>query len=156
MSSDTFVIRLCVFQVTVETGPGVARQKEAEEGEMVTIKCNVSANPPPMTVEWLRDGRPDFRQNGDLLKLHRVSADSAGTYICRATNTLNPTGATRQRIQKVGNATVTLLVRHRPGKAQITPDRPIASEGNAVTLTCSASPPGWPTPQYRYVHLSPC
>ncbi|BES87266.1 negative regulation of ERBB signaling pathway [Nesidiocoris tenuis] len=137
-------------QVSVETGPGIARQKEAEEGEMVTIRCNVSANPPPISIEWLRDGRPDFRQNGDVLKLHRVSADSAGTYMCRATNVLSPTSATRQRSTRVGNATVTLLVRHRPGKAQITPDRPVASEGNAVTLTCSASPPGWPTPQYRW------
>ncbi|XP_073977737.1 contactin-2-like isoform X4 [Rhodnius prolixus] len=137
-------------QVTVETGPGIARQREAEEGEMVTIKCNVSANPPPITVEWLREGRPEFRQSGELLKLHKVTADSAGTYMCRATNILNPTTTTRLRSNRVGNATVTLLVRHRPGKAQITPDRPIASEGNGVTLTCSASPPGWPTPQYRW------
>ncbi|XP_014244572.1 hemicentin-1 isoform X1 [Cimex lectularius] len=136
--------------VSIETGPGLARQIEAEEGEMVTIKCNVSANPPPITVEWLREGRPDFRQNGEVLKLHRVAADSAGTYMCRATNILNPTTTTRQRSNRVGNATVTLLVRHKPGKAQITPDRPIASEGNGVTLTCSASPPGWPTPQYRW------
>ncbi|XP_066903538.1 contactin-2 isoform X3 [Halyomorpha halys] len=137
-------------QVTVESGPGVAKQKEAEEGESITIKCNVSANPPPITIEWLRDGRPDFRQNGEVLKLNRVSADNAGTYICRAANVLNPTSPSRQRINKVGNDSVTLLVRHRPGKAQITPDRPIASEGNGVTLTCSATPPGWPTPQYRW------
>ncbi|KAL1139642.1 hypothetical protein AAG570_006620 [Ranatra chinensis] len=137
-------------QVTIESGSGTSRQKEVEDGEMVTIKCNVSANPPPLTVEWLREGRQDFRQNGEVLKLHRVSAESAGTYICRANNVLSPTSLTRQRSNRVGNASITILVRHRPGKAQITPDRPIASEGNGVTLTCSASPPGWPTPQYRW------
>lgn len=66
----------------------------------------------------------------------------------RASNVLNPYN--KQRSTRVGNATVTLLVRHRPGKASITPDRPIASEGNGVTLTCSANPPGWPAPQYRW------
>ncbi|XP_075224340.1 hemicentin protein echinoid isoform X2 [Lycorma delicatula] len=136
--------------VTVETGPGVAKQREAEEGETVMIKCNVSANPPPITVEWTREGRPDFRQQGDTLKLHRVSADSAGTYTCRAVNILNLSSVSRQRVNRVGNASITLLVRHKPGQAQITPDRPIATEGSGVTLTCSASPPGWPVPQYRW------
>ncbi|XP_039283804.1 hemicentin-1 isoform X1 [Nilaparvata lugens] len=135
-------------KVTVETGPGVARQREAEEGEIVMIKCNVSANPAPITVEWTREGRPDFRQPGDVLTLHRVTADSAGTYTCRAVNILNL--SSRQRVNRVGNASVTLLVRHKPGQAQITPDRPIATEGSGVTLTCSASPPGWPVPQYRW------
>lgn len=114
------------------------------------IKCNVSANPPPITVEWTREGRPDFRQQGDVLKLHRVSADSAGTYTCRAVNILNLSTVSRQRVNRVGNASITLLVRHKPGQAQITPDRPIATEGSGVTLTCSASPPGWPVPQYRW------
>lgn len=62
-------------QVAIESGPS---QREAEEGESLSIKCNVSANPPPLTVEWTREGRPDFRQNGPVLKLHRVVADSAG------------------------------------------------------------------------------
>lgn len=34
-----------------------------------------------MTVEWTREGRPDFRQTGQVLKLHRVVADSAGKFI---------------------------------------------------------------------------
>uniref|UniRef100_A0A1B6H4Y3 Uncharacterized protein n=3 Tax=Proconiini TaxID=565685 RepID=A0A1B6H4Y3_9HEMI len=131
-------------QVTIDSGPG---QREAEEGETVTIKCNVSANPPPLTVEWTREGRPDFRQTGQTLKLHRVAADSAGTYTCRALNILTVGGKTAN---KIGNASVTLLVRHKPGRAQITPDRPVATEGSGVTLTCSSSPPGWPVPQYRW------
>lgn len=148
--AEIFLDVLYPPQVTVETSPGVARQREAEEGESLSIKCNVSANPAPITVEWIREGRPDFRQNGDVLKLHRVTADSAGTYTCRAVNILNPSTLSRQRVNRVGNASVTLLVRHKPGQAQITPDRPIATEGSGVTLTCSSSPPGWPVPQYRW------
>jgi echinoid protein len=137
--------------VTIETGPGHStRQREIEEGEMWTVRCNVSANPPPVSIEWLREGRQDFRQNGEVLKLHRVTADAAGTYICRASNILHPTALNKYRSTRVGNASIALLVRHRPGKAQITPVRPIASEGNGVTLTCSASPPGWPSPQYKW------
>ncbi|CAH0770951.1 unnamed protein product [Bemisia tabaci] len=137
-------------QVTIQSGPGVSRQRDVEEGESVVIHCNVSANPAPTTVEWLREGRPEFRQSGETLVLQKVSADSAGTYTCRAVNVLNPTSLARTRTNKVGNASITLLVRHHPGQARITPDRPIATEGAGVTLTCSASPPGWPMPTYRW------
>lgn len=136
-------------QVSIESAPN-ARQREAEEGETVTIQCNVSANPPPNSTEWLREGKPEFRQPGDVLRLSRVNSDSAGTYTCRASNVLNPSVIGRPRSTRVGNASVTLLVRHRPGQARITPERPIATEGTGVTLTCSASPPGWPIPQYRW------
>lgn len=30
-----------------------AKTKEAEEGESVFIKCNVTANPKPVTIEWV-------------------------------------------------------------------------------------------------------
>lgn len=137
-------------QVTIEGQQGTARQREAEEGETVNIQCNVSANPPPMTVEWLREGKPDFRQQGETLKIPRITADSAGTYTCRAVNMLTPTSLTRQRSNRIGNASVTLLVRHRPGQGRISPEKPIAMEGAGVTLTCTTSPPGWPMPQYRW------
>lgn len=34
------------------------------------------------------------------------------------------------------------------------PDKPVATEGSAVTLTCTATPSGWPIPQYRWFRLS--
>jgi len=136
-------------QVTIESSPN-PRQREAEEGETVSIHCNVSANPPPKSIEWLREGKSEFRQSGDVLKLPRVTSEMAGTYTCRASNLLNPSGIGKPRSNRVGNASITLLVRHRPGQARITPEKPIAMEGNGVTLTCSASPPGWPVPQYRW------
>lgn len=55
-----------------------------------------------------------------------------------------------KRVERVGNATVALLVRHRPGQAMINPSKPVVHVGNGVTLTCSANPPGWPVPQFRW------
>uniref|UniRef100_A0A8D8W7X6 Hemicentin-1 n=1 Tax=Cacopsylla melanoneura TaxID=428564 RepID=A0A8D8W7X6_9HEMI len=138
-------------QVVIESGgQGVARTREIEDGESVTIHCNATSNPPPITVEWLREGRPDFRQSGNILRLHRVSADSAGTYTCRASNVLTPSSLGKQRVNKSANASVTLLVRHRPGEARISPDKPVVLELASATLSCLASPPGWPMPQYRW------
>ncbi|XP_071454831.1 cell adhesion molecule Dscam1 isoform X1 [Hetaerina americana] len=124
----------------------VEQSREAEEGDAVTARCEVSANPPPVSVEWFREGSPEFRQSGSTLRLTRVSALEAGRYVCKAVNVLS-TGSSGRRS---GNATLTLRVRHRPGKARITPDRPVAVEGGGVTLTCAANPPGWPAPQFRW------
>lgn len=44
------------------------KTKEVEEGESVSIKCNISANPAPSVVEWVKDGKPDFVQNGNVLR----------------------------------------------------------------------------------------
>ncbi|XP_046807302.1 Down syndrome cell adhesion molecule-like protein 1 isoform X1 [Lucilia cuprina] len=121
---------------------------EAEEGETVLVRCNVTANPPPITIEWLKEGASDFRFMGELLTLVSVRAEHAGNYICRAVNLMQPFGT--KRVEGVGNSTVALLVRHRPGQAYITPNKPVVHVGNGVTLSCSASPPGWPVPQYRW------
>lgn len=124
-----------------------SKTKEVEEGGLVNIRCNVTANPEPVSIEWTKEDKPDFRQSGDSLRLPRVTAESAGTYICRATNVISTNG---KRLVKSGMSSVAVLVRHKPGKARISPDRPIAQEGSGVTLSCAASPPGWPAPQYRW------
>jgi echinoid protein len=125
-----------------------SKTREAEEREAISIRCNVTANPPPVQVEWLKEGSPDFRYSGEVLTLRDVGAENAGTYICRAVNTIFPYEG--KPTERVGNSTVALLVRHRPGQAFITPNKPIVHVGNGVTLTCSANPPGWPVPQFRW------
>lgn len=130
-----------------------AKTREAEEGESVVIKCNVTANPTPTTIEWVKDGKPDFKQLGDTLRLNSVTAEHSGTYICRAVNIITPTSLPIRRTEKVGNASIALLIRHKPGQARIMPDKPIATEGAPVTLTCTATPPGWPAPQYRWFRV---
>ncbi|ALC38153.1 fred, partial [Drosophila busckii] len=129
--------------VTIES-----KTHEAEEGETVLVKCNVTANPAPMAIEWLKEGATDFRYAGEQLTLVSVRAEHAGNYICRSVNLMQPYNS--KRIEGVGNSTVALLVRHRPGQAYITPNKPVVHVGNGVTLSCSANPPGWPVPQYRW------
>jgi len=136
--------------VTIEAGAGSVNHKEAEDGETLVVRCNVSANPAPITVEWLRDGHPGFRQSGSVLRIERVSSETVGSYTCRAINILNPSAQPRRRMERIGNASITILVRHKPGRAQISPSKPVAAEGAGITLTCSANPPGWPAPQYRW------
>lgn len=129
--------------VTVES-----KTYEAEEGGNVEIKCEVSANPKPISIEWSMEGKPEFRQTGNTLTLSRVKADMAGTYLCRAVNVISSSNG--KRVERASTASVAVLVRHKPGRAHIRPDKPVAQEGNGVTLTCSAQPPGWPAPQYRW------
>ncbi|XP_072757325.1 contactin-2 isoform X2 [Anoplolepis gracilipes] len=120
----------------------------ADVEDSVTVHCNVSANPTPSVIEWLRDGRPEFRQSGSILRLTRVTAEHAGNYTCRAVNTIHPTGGERRNHSAF--ASVTIRVRHKPGPARVTPDSPVAVEGSRVILTCMASPAGYPEPQYKW------
>ncbi|XP_030027514.2 hemicentin-1 isoform X2 [Manduca sexta] len=129
--------------VTVES-----KTYEAEEGGNVEIRCEVSANPEPTSIEWTMEEKPDFHQNGNTLSLSRVNADTAGTYVCRAVNVISSSNG--KRVERANSASVAVLVRHKPGRARVSPDRPVAQEGTGVTLTCSAKPPGWPAPQYRW------
>ncbi|KAK8741082.1 hypothetical protein OTU49_002485 [Cherax quadricarinatus] len=151
--ADNGLGRLREAEVTLDVlyGPRVSviSSKDVDEGEDIVITCNVTANPAPVTIEWLKEGDDSFRQSGvDILRLNRVSAVNQGNYICRAVNILNPTGG--EPSDRIGNATVAVRVRHAPGKTYITPAEPIAVQGEQSTLTCGAEPPGWPMPTYRW------
>ncbi|XP_076065499.1 hemicentin protein echinoid [Oratosquilla oratoria] len=126
----------------------VISSKDVEEGEDILILCNVTANPAPVKTEWLKEGDETFRQSGDILRLNSVSAVNQGNYVCRSVNVLTPTGG--DSVDREGNATVAVRVRHAPGKTFITPSEPIAVQDEALTLTCGANPPGWPMPTYRW------
>lgn len=125
-----------------------SKTREAEEGQTIHMGCTVTANPKPVTVEWLKVDNPSFRSQGETLVLSSIRADHAGTYMCRAVNVMMSFG--ENRVERSGNATVALLIRHRPGQATIDPPKPIVHVNSALTLTCSANPPGWPIPQYRW------
>ncbi|XP_031785742.1 hemicentin-1 isoform X3 [Nasonia vitripennis] len=126
--------------------------RTAEVEDTVTVHCNVSSNPPPTTIEWLREGRPEFRVEGHILRLIRVSADNAGIYTCRAINSISPSGGPSKNHYAM--ASVEIRVRHKPGPASISPDSPIAAENSKVILTCVANPPGYPEPQFQWSRAS--
>lgn len=126
----------------------VIPKKEVEEGENVWIKCNVSSNPRPASIEWIKKDDPSFRQTGDILRIERVSAANVGTYLCKAVNIINPSGDSLT-YERTGNASITLMIKHAPGKSFIEPGEPHVVEGSGITLNCGANPPGWPLPNYR-------
>lgn len=140
------------LQLDVQYPPTVVIEGEkvriAEVEDTVNVHCNVTANPLPSVIEWIRERRPEFRENGPLLRLTRITSDHAGKYMCRAVNSIHPSGSERKMHQS--EASVTILVRHKPGPAKITPDSPIALDGTKVILACMASPGGYPEPQYKW------
>ncbi|KAL0113165.1 hypothetical protein PUN28_012384 [Cardiocondyla obscurior] len=144
--ADASLVLDVLYPPTVSIEGDNVRVADVEDS--VTVHCNVSANPLPSVIEWLRDGRPEFRQAGSILRLTRVTAEHAGNYTCRAVNTIHPTGGERRNHSAFSS--VTIRVRHKPGPARVTPDSPVAVEGSRVILTCMASPAGYPEPQYKW------
>ncbi len=59
-----------------------------------------------------------------------------------------------ERTRRESNSSVIVNVRHRPGRASITPESAIAVVGRSVTLVCQAEPEGFPLPAYRYALFS--
>ncbi|XP_037083342.1 hemicentin-2-like [Pollicipes pollicipes] len=127
----------------------VRPEREVPEGGSVQVLCEVDANPQAQHVYWLREGEPEFRQDGATLRLSRVSAVDNGEYVCVAVNHVLSVGMTEPE-ERVGNATTRILIRHAPGQAVISPEEPVGVEGRSLTLNCAARPPGHPTPKYRW------
>ena len=131
------------MKLDVLYGPEVTvpSQKEVEHGQEVIVNCEVSANPRPTTIVWTKEGDSEFKQNGPTLRLSGSDpvAVNNGKYTCSATNFIHPTG--RQRMERQGNATISIAVKHAPGNTFILPKKPTAFEGKPITLECGAKPP---------------
>ena len=139
-------------ELDVQYGPEVTvpGQREVAHGEEVVINCQVSANPSDVTIVWTKEDDPDFKQMGQTLRLagSNAAAVNNGKYTCSATNYIQPTG--KSRMERRGNATIAIAVRHAPGKTFISPEEPVAEEGKPITLECGSRPPGYPLPTYRW------
>lgn len=82
------------------------------------------------------------------IRFSNIKAEDSGRYTCSATNEIKRSGS-EHVIEMVGNATTAILIKHKPGKAYIEPNEPIASEGEPFTMTCKSDPMGWPEPTYK-------
>ena len=82
------------LEMVVLFGPRVSVKKfhEIEEGGDVSIECQATARPDPVSVYWLRPDRPKFRQRGRFLQLKSVGPSDGGEYVCVVRNILDPSG----------------------------------------------------------------
>lgn len=147
-----FQVGKAEVELDVQYGPEVSvpAQREVAHGEEVVINCQVSANPSDVSIIWTKEDEPSFKQTGQTLRLSgsNAAAVNNGKYTCTATNYIQPTG--KSRMERRGNATIAIAVRHAPGDAFILPEQPTAFEGKPITLECGAKPPGHPLPTYRW------
>ncbi|KAL4227551.1 Fibroblast growth factor receptor 3 [Mactra antiquata] len=80
-----------------------------KEGETFTLVCNATGYPQPeirwfrYTSEHLRE-REKIGKSGEMLKIHNVSRDCGGTYICEADN----------NVDKVVTKEITVTVHYKP------------------------------------------
>ncbi|KAM7233547.1 hypothetical protein CapIbe_015683 [Capra ibex] len=102
------------------------------EGESVTMRCQVTSNPPHWSVSWFKDGT-QLEEQGTTLTLPEVTRTMSGQYTCQASNDVGP----RQ------SDAVDLQVHYapEPSRVQLSPS-PI-KEGVTVELACvsAANPP---------------
>uniref|UniRef100_T1JE94 Uncharacterized protein n=1 Tax=Strigamia maritima TaxID=126957 RepID=T1JE94_STRMM len=136
--------------IDIQYGPTIQMEKrrEVRENEDISIRCDVSANP-PAEIKWFKEGSSSVTATGNTLRLQRLNVHNMGRYICQATNVLHPSFAT-SAIRKVANATVAVWLKHPPGRASIVPENAIGIIGKPLVLTCQISPPGWPEPSFKW------
>ena len=87
--------------------------------------CRADANPRPSKIQWFKEGDERFVQNGPTLRLNGVTAANNGRYICSAINHLRT--STKGELTRTGNATISLNIKHKPGRSNITPENPKVS-----------------------------
>ena len=124
--------------------------REFGENEEILIHCNVTANPPAHSIVWSKADDPEFRQVGSPLRLpgSNSAAQNNGLYTCTATNVIQPTN--KQKMERTGNATISIAVKHAPGATFILPEKPTVLEGGRVTMECGSKPPGYPLPEITW------
>lgn len=78
--------------VTLRLGRNLDRDN-IRTGHDVYFECDVQANPPPLRLEWIHNGRqlshdPDKRiiMSTQSLVLQKVEKEAVGEYVCRAVN----------------------------------------------------------------------
>lgn len=124
------------------------------EGDFFSLNCSVDSSPPAHEFVWTKQDDPTFRrlasQQSPLLDFQSVSASDSGNYTCTAFNRLDLSGH-YQQIEKQASGSALVLVRHKPGIAEISLGQAGETELGAKTLIqCRAKPPGYPEPQYKF------
>uniref|UniRef100_A0ABM0N0N9 Roundabout homolog 2-like n=1 Tax=Saccoglossus kowalevskii TaxID=10224 RepID=A0ABM0N0N9_SACKO len=120
---------------TIHTFP--SDQTVAEGTNSVTLQCTATGKPTTITYAWKKDsaninisGR--YSLNGGSLTISNIVREDDGIYTCYASNGVGQPHS--------ASATVTV---HFPATINTSPSDRTVTEGNSVTLQCSAT--GKPT-----------
>ncbi|XP_023577214.1 B-cell receptor CD22 [Octodon degus] len=104
------------------------REATVMKGESVNMTCKVTSSNPEHeheTMSWLKDGVPMQEQQPTLI-LPKVTRESAGTYLCQASNAVG-LGKSKE---------VKLQVRYAPEPSTVHIHPSPATEGESVELLC--------------------
>jgi len=140
-----------------------SRSMPLNEGDYFAINCSADSWPPAHEFIWMRseqqpDGQTVLRRlsatnNSPTLEFNSISATDMANYTCTAVNRLEPSpiNGISQILERQGSASFMVLVRHKPGLAEISAGVNGETElGNRTQIQCRAKPPGYPEPQYKF------
>ena len=155
------------LQLEVLYGPRVRvnelRPMPLSEGDQFSLNCSADAWPPAHEFHWSKveqtsDGQQVLRRlsssGSPLLEFQSIQPSDMGNYTCTAINRLEPTplqGVAQLAVEQQGSGSLVVLVRHKPGPAELSAGTNGETElGNRTQLVCRAKPPGYPEPQYKF------
>nr|XP_022324677.1 hemicentin-1-like isoform X3 [Crassostrea virginica] len=117
-----------------------------ETGEL-HLHCAVDASPPPLSIKWkkLDNTRESISAN---YTASPVTKSYAGNYTCIVMYRLEPSGESAIQSQKLAYTYV--HVQFKPGFSSIKAVSNPVNIGETLSLTCSASHPGYPQPKYEW------
>ncbi|CAN7939378.1 unnamed protein product, partial [Ixodes hexagonus] len=140
------------LHVVVLTAPVISPfwfPERLQEGMRSTATCTLLDGDPPVSMRWLRDGRPDLGPDVQVVPINdfvsnliidRVARHHSANYTCTATNAAASASHTAR-----------MLVRALP-RWTIRPTDLAAVVGSSVTLDCQAE--GEPEPVVRWKHAT--
>ena len=130
--------------ISVSFAPRVTRvtanQTRADQGETVSLHCEVESNPPP-SISWSRLSQPGVTLgHGEVFLISNIDQSWDDVYICEAENDVGLGEARSEPIK----------TNHAPIIRNVGPsDNIMLVVGKSVTLTCSAE--ASPFPDYKWL-----
>lgn len=117
---------------------------EIDESSNLDITCKVDANPLPFYTKWQNSVMESVDAS---LRIDNIKRSHKGNYSCVSRNTLKPSGKDESNQERTRYTYI--YVRYPPGSSSISPVLPVYV-GDSLTLMCSVSDPGYPSPTYEW------
>ncbi|XP_060076285.1 hemicentin-1-like [Ylistrum balloti] len=135
-------------QLTVMYAPIISVPPEyiTRKSDDISMRCNVDANPPVTSIQWLKIDS-SMGSSGRDLNLTNINVSQMGNYSCIARNRLQLSNQVAREEERRGYSY--LYVQYKPGDAFISPYSPV-NAGEKLSLRCSVNDPGYPPPEFEW------